>query len=194
VNLAIIKTGMDKGYKSSFMIGFGSCFGDLVYLVSALLGLTIIFELSFVKWVVWVVGTLALLYFTFMMIKESIQPKLIDITGIVTAQRNNWKYILYGLGLALSSPTSIIFFAATAAPIVANLHTHNSTALTAFIVGFFIAGLIWSAGMALLSSRTGKMLGVRFTRIMSLISAVIFLYFAIKVFINGLETIIKVAF
>jgi L-lysine exporter family protein LysE/ArgO len=191
VNLSIIKTGIERGYKSSFLIGFGSCFGDLIYLLSALLGVTIIFEISIVKWIVWIVGTLVLLYFTFKMLKESLQPKLIDTSGIIVAQRTDLKYIVYGLGLALSSPTSIIFFAATAAPIVANLHSHDFVNLASFVIGFFIAGVIYSIGMAMVSSRAGKILGVKFTRILSITSTFIFLYFAIKVFVTGLVTIIK---
>lgn len=34
VNVAIVKAGVERGFKSSFMIGFGSCFGEITVLLT----------------------------------------------------------------------------------------------------------------------------------------------------------------
>ncbi|MEK3913223.1 LysE family transporter [Paenibacillus sp. FSL H7-0331] len=41
VNIAIMKTRMEREFKHSFMIGFGAFFGDLFYLSLALIGVSL---------------------------------------------------------------------------------------------------------------------------------------------------------
>lgn len=53
VNVAVLKTGIEKGLRPSFAIGFGSCFGDLFYLTLALLGVSVVFEITWVKRTLW---------------------------------------------------------------------------------------------------------------------------------------------
>ncbi|MFC3345354.1 LysE family translocator [Paenibacillus abyssi] len=191
VNVAAIKAGMEKGFKPSFLLGFGSCFGDLFYLTLALLGMTVIFEFTWVKWVLWIGGTVILLYLALRMLKDTIKPKPIDAANVQSGSEKAWKNIVFGAGLTLSSPTVIIWFAVVAGPIVAGLHLDKPAILFIFIIGFFTAGLLWSLVIAAVSSSTGKRLGTRFVRGLSLISALLFLFFAGKVFIDGIALVTR---
>ena len=194
VNVAIMKTGIEKGFKPSFMIGFGSCFGDLMYLSLALIGFTFIFEIVIVKWTLWILGTLVLLYLTYKMLREAISPKMIDANGrSAENNRPSWREFLFGIGAALSSPSGIIWFAVVAGPIVGSLHIHHSgMMLFSFMLGFFFAGLLWSFVIAFISSQTGGLIASKYIRGISLASALLFLYFAIKVFLEGAKTILNV--
>lgn len=189
VNVAIVKAGVERGFKSSFMIGFGSCFGDMTYLALALFGFSYILNIEAVNWILWIAGTLVLLFLSYKMIKESIHPKLIDWNGSVAETRRSKADFWFGLGAALSSPTVMLWFVASAGPIVAELSGEGRVIIAMFLAGFFTAGLLWSFVMALISARTGKALGPTFIRGLSIMSAVLFLYFACKVFISGLSNI-----
>lgn len=194
VNVAIIKTGVERGFKPSFMIGFGSCFGDLTYLALALIGFSFILEITVVRWILWIAGTVVLLLLAYKMAKESLHPRMIDWKegeedGVRQSKRRLADF-LFGLGAALSSPTVMLWFVASAGPIVAEVHGDSRYTIAVFIAGFFIAGLLWSLGMAYLSGRAGKALGAKFVRIISLFSALLFVYFAIRVFWSGLQFVL----
>ncbi len=189
VNVALMKTGMERGFKPSFMLGFGSCFGDLFYLSLALLGISFIFELEAVQWTLWIVGSAVLLYLTYKMLRESWRPKPLEADGTDSAKHSSVKGFLTGAGLALSSPTVIVWFAFVAGPIVAGMNLSAGT-LWMFVAGFFAAGLAWSFGIALASSRFSTLAGPRIVRGLSFASAILFFYFAMRVFWGGLRDVL----
>lgn len=189
VNVAIVKAGVERGFKPSFMIGFGSCFGDMAYLALALFGFSYILNIEAVKWSLWIAGTIVLLFLSYKMIKESIRPKMIVWNGGGSVTRTSSADFWFGLGAALSSPTVMLWFVASAGPIVAELNGDGKAVISLFVAGFFAAGLLWSLMMAIISSRTGKALGPTFIRVLSLLSAVLFLYFAFRVFLSGLSNV-----
>lgn len=188
VNTAIVRTGMEKGWKPSFAIGFGSCFGDLLYMSLALYGVGAVFELPAVKWLLWLAGTAVLLVLAGGMIRATLRPQPIPSAAAGEnrlPRRSLLRHWLAGAGLALASPTSIVWFAAVAGPIAAGLHVGRGSGLGLFVGGFFAAGLLWSLSVAWLSSRTGLWAGPAIARALSLCSALLFLYFAVKVFWDG---------
>ncbi|GIO11001.1 hypothetical protein J19TS2_05560 [Cohnella xylanilytica] len=194
VNIAIMKTGLDRGFAASFRIGFGSCFGDAFYLLLALLGWTAIFKLPAVEWILWIGGTLVLLWLTKNMIRDTIRPKKLDPdspqTGAIGGEgRPAWKDVAVGLGLAVSSPTLILSFAVIAGPVVADIDIRDAGVMTSFVIGFFAAGLLWSLVIAWLGSRASR-LGQGTLRALSLASAALFLAFAVSLFVNGLRSLV----
>jgi L-lysine exporter family protein LysE/ArgO len=189
VNIAIMKTGLERGFGASFRIGFGSCFGDAFYMMLALLGWTAVFHYAGVQWVLWIGGTLVLLWLTQNMIRDTIRPKMLNGSGEAVKSRGGWGDILVGAGLAISSPTLILSFAAIAGPVVADLDIRDGMVLAAFITGFVSAGLLWSLLLAWLGSRAAR-LGKGVFRTMSLLSAILFLAFAVNLFWNGLWELI----
>nr|WP_240344087.1 LysE family transporter [Paenibacillus sp. SYP-B3998] len=191
VNVAMIKTGMDKGFKRSFQLGFGSCFGDLTYLVLALLGVTVIFQIPVVRWVMWIGGTLVLAWMTIQMLRKSLSKQ--EELAFSGAPTKEGKQFWWGLGLTLSSPTVILWFAVVAGPIIASFGTHDMTTTTVFIAGFFAASVVWSGFIALVSGVSRKWSSARFIRIMSLVSAVLFLILTVKIFMDGWQHLLHPA-
>lgn len=189
VNLAIMKTGLDRGFAPSFRIGFGSCFGDAFYMLLALLGWTAVFHYLAVQWVLWTGGTLVLLWLTRNMIRDTIRPKKMTADAQAIHNRSAWGDIAIGAGLAISSPTLILSFVAISGPVVADLDIQQARVIIAFVAGFVLAGILWSAMIAWLGSRAGR-LGTSTMRVLSLLSAVLFLAFAVNLFWDGLNSLL----
>lgn len=190
VNVALMKTGIERGFRPSFLMGFGSCFGDLFYLALALLGVSFVFDIPFVKWTLWIAGTIVLLYLTWKMLRDTFRPHLPKADEAqAAAPASPLRHVLTGAGLALSSPTVILWFAAVAGPIVAGMELDGAGGIALFVSGFFAAGLAWSLAVALLSSRFGAAAGPRMAQILSFLSALLFFYFAVNVFWSGLRDI-----
>ncbi|GIQ68285.1 lysine transporter LysE [Xylanibacillus composti] len=197
VNVAILKLGLERGFRSSFALGLGSGIGDLIYLSLALAGLAVIFEYKAVSWGLWLLGTPVLLWLAWRMLRESMRSQaartgqeLASAVEQSVDKRSDWKLFAAGIGLALSSPSLILAFAATSGAIVASVNIRDTHIWLSFVTGFFTTGVLWSFVMAWISSRSGKLMGAKTVRVLSLISAGIFLYFAWHVFTHGLQTLL----
>lgn len=186
VNVATIKAGIEKGFLPALLIGFGSSMGDLIYALLAFAGISLLLQIEWVRIVLWVGGTAVLLYMTYGMLRATVAPK--SVGGTEAAQRTDkplWKEFIWGMGLALASPTAILWFMSIGGGIIAAHSMHAAGSMLLFFGGFFSASLAWSVIVASLSSQAGKRLGAKFTRAVSLVSAVLFLYFAVMVFADG---------
>jgi L-lysine exporter family protein LysE/ArgO len=187
VNLAIIRAGMERGFRPAFAIGFGSCFGDLTYMLLVLLGFAFVLQFAFVQSILWIGGTLTLLWLAWRMAREAWRTRSKTVNeepNVRSTIPNNWtlKDVIIGIGLAVLSPSAVLWYVAVAVPIVAGLQISTSL----FVAGFFSAGLIWSISLAWMSSRSSRQVGLLFLRWMSIVSAFLFLYFAVNVFRSGL--------
>ncbi len=193
VNVAIVREGVSRGFRPAFLIGVGSSFGDLTYALLATTGVALLLGIPSVRWALWIGGTIMLLYFTVSMLRAAWKPKSMDDTGAndpsqSLPQRSALRSFLWGWGLAIASPTAILWFATVGGSVVAKSPVQGPLALGVFLAGFFSASMLWSFGMALLASTSGKRLGPSFVRAISLASAALFLYFAVDVFLEGYHT------
>jgi L-lysine exporter family protein LysE/ArgO len=193
VNVAVVKTGLERGVLPSFLLGLGSSFGDLIYAGLSMVGMSLLMQFTIVRWILWIGGTLVLLYLSYNMIQETLRPKNLNVSpnGLVQSSKSWLKPFLTGLGLALSSPSAILWFAAVGGSVIAaTAHRYQVSALTTFFMGFFCAGVLWSILMAYVSGQVRKVMGAQWIRIFSLVSAGLFIYFACRVFLNGLHTLL----
>ncbi|MFN0222689.1 LysE family transporter [Paenibacillus sp. KR2-11] len=193
VNVTIMKTGVERGLVPAALVGVGSGIGDLIYAVLSMVGVTLILGNIYIRWILWVGGTLILLYLTWQMIRSVIRTKGVDLQDTKKgSSRGTVKDLYMGITLALASPTAILFFASIGGSVIASTtgSTSSTESLILFFVGFFVAGLLWSAFMAVVSSQGAKLLGEKLTRGFSIVSAVLFLFFAVKVFLDGYHTLL----
>ncbi len=214
VNLAIIRTGIVRGAFPAFLIGLGSCFGDIIWAGLAGAGIVALLQFTIVRWVLWIGGTAALLYLTFQMVRQAIAAptpgaaqvgpetaasaavlpsharqigSLLALVGPATGMGRDF---LDGLLLALASPTAIVWFAAVGGSLIASSVGNATTVdLTSFYAGFFLAGLGWSLAVAVGAAVLGRALGPALVRMTAIASAALFVYFAWRVFISGIETL-----
>jgi L-lysine exporter family protein LysE/ArgO len=194
VNVAILRAGVERGFLPSFMIGIGSSFGDLTYAVLSVMGVSYILnQFAVLRWILWVGGTLVLIFMTVQMLRASFKPKEVQGSAdtVKIASRPWYRDAAWGLGLALSSPSVILWFAMVGGSIVASQGDRIKGALTPFLLGFFTASIVWSFFMALISSEGGKRMGTRLHRGFSILSSLLFLYLAIHVFFNGYTEFVR---
>lgn len=193
VNIAVIKTGLERGAVPSFLVGLGSSFGDLIYAGLSMVGMSLLMQFSAVRWILWIGGTVVLLYLSFNMIKETLRPRNLNVAsdGLVRSDNSWFKPFLTGVGLALSSPSAILWFAAVGGSVIAaTARRYQIDTLATFFLGFFCAGVLWSFVVAYVSGQVRKIIGTQWVRLLSLVSAVLFIYFACRVFLNGLHTLL----
>ncbi len=190
VNIAIMKTGVERGALPALMIGVGSGIGDLVYAALSLVGISLVLELAAVRWALWIGGTLVLLYLTISMIRHSLSSRAFTSDGDTTTSSSLRNDFLWGIGLALSSPSAILWFATVGGSVIASTHMESRLSLVDFFGGFFLASNLWSIAIAYICQHGGNMMGPKLMKGFSVASAGLFLCFAVKVFMNGYRTLL----
>jgi len=185
VNLALLRASLRQGGAAGFLLGLGSCVGDVAYFALAVWGASALLERSAVRWSLWLFGTGVLLFLTWRMAREVIYPKKLALGDPKNGSRESGlKLFATGAGLALASPTGILWFAAVGGSVIASFGNRNS--LFPFAAGFGAAAVTWSFVFAYTAAAL-RMFGARVVRAISLVSALLFLYFAVAVFVDGLR-------
>jgi L-lysine exporter family protein LysE/ArgO len=193
VNVAMVRTGLQHGAKAAFLLGLGSSFGDLIYALTSLVAISFVLQNLMVRWCLWLGGTGVLLALTYRMLKESFNPaKVSYASGDVSPPENHsgGGDFARGLGLALASPSAILWFATVGGSVIAS-SANGTKVLVPFFVGFFGCGVSWSLAIAIITGQGRKVMGPNFIRALSFGSALLFLYFAIKVFVEGYRTLLR---
>jgi L-lysine exporter family protein LysE/ArgO len=190
VNVAIVRTALRRGGGAAFLVGLGSCLGDLAYFVAALLGVGVLMRATPVRWAIWLGGTAMLLFLAARMVREVVRPRSIDLEGEGAPARRSLGLLGWGLALALASPTAILWFAAVGGSVIAASATASGRApAISFATGFFAAGVVWSACLSAAAAVLVRIGGRKVTRGLAFVSALLFLYFAGLVFLRGMTTV-----
>lgn len=187
-NLAVLEVSLQRGGTAGLLLGVGSCLGDLIYFALAVLGASMVLELAPIQWSLWIGGTGTLLYLGWRMACEVVRPRTRSFHQVPALSRREGASLLFtGIGMALASPTAILWFAAVAGSVIAS-SASDPNSLWRFGAGFATAGMAWAALFAY-SAAALRRLGSNLVRGLSLASALLFAYFAGLVFLNGLKTI-----
>jgi L-lysine exporter family protein LysE/ArgO len=188
VNVAMIDVTLKYGRKAALWMGFGSCFGDLFYAVLALAGMSFLLQFVWVQWLTWLGGGALLLWLAFKMAREALR----DATRAETthpALPSRRHLFGRGLTLAMASPSSILWFAAVGGTLIAQATDGSWLGTVDFLAGFFIGGVAWTIFITLGAHHGGKTLGTRFKQGCHIVSALLYLYFALLVIRNGYQAL-----
>jgi L-lysine exporter family protein LysE/ArgO len=183
-NIAMITLAMQRGFFQGFWLGLGTCVGDLIYAVAALVGMTVLLQFETVRWVLWLGGSLLLVWFAVKMLLAAWRGDGQVQAGQVVVE-SPWREFLRGIFLAMSSPTAIFWFAAVGGVLISRSGGGSLLEAGLFLSGFFAAGLLWCLSLCLIASHGGRLLGNRLLTWSYLLSAAIFCYFAVYVIVSG---------
>jgi L-lysine exporter family protein LysE/ArgO len=187
VNVALIRLGLTRGLRAALVFGLGSCIGDMIYALSSLSLVNLLLAHKAVRLVLWIGGSAVLLWLTVKMLRESRRTPAAAAVAAAGADPETLglaREFGRGIMLALSSPTAILWFAAVGGSVIA-AHAKDRSALGPFFAGFFVAGVLWTVALAALTGYAHRRLSANFTRVLALLSAGLFAYFALVVFVNG---------
>jgi len=183
VNVMIVRTAIDRGALPAFLIGLGSCIGDLIWACAGALGVSVLLSWPPAAWVLWLGGSGVLCWFAAAALRDAARGGNIDDSSPLR-RANGRGAIALGLGVALSSPTLILWTATVGGSIVAS-QAADLAGFVPFISGFGAAAVAHSAVLAGVVGATRRFTGPRTIRAVSLISALMFAAFAIGIFVDG---------
>ena len=183
VNVMIVRTAIDRGAWPAFLIGLGSCIGDLIWACAGALGVSALLAWPPAAWILWLGGSAALCWFAAAALRDATRGGSIDESSPLR-RANGIRAIGLGLGIALGSPTLILWTATVGGSVIAS-QAADLAGFIPFISGFGAAAVAHSAILSGVVGATRRFTGPRTVRAVSLISALMFAAFAIGIFMDG---------
>ncbi|MEO8099105.1 MAG: LysE family transporter [Acidobacteriota bacterium] len=191
VNIVTLRISLSRNATAAFFLGLGSVVGDLVYFALAVMGATALLGSRPVRLGLWIFGTITLLVLAIRAVREVLHPKMLAMDGKLPDSKGGLaKLFVTGVGLALASPSAILWFAAVGGSVIASYGSpdgDNRRTFLFFAAGFALAGVAWAAAFAYGAAALKHWLGWRLAKGLSFASALLFLYFAADVFVRGLR-------
>jgi len=173
----VIKQGLCNGKKNAFLAVLGILTGNIVYLTLVGIGLSKVGQTPYFQMIIGFLGGIYLLKISYFTFKEKVK---IDKT--CENSKNIYKEALF---LNLSNPKAMIFFAIIVAPFLS-----KNIMLSLFVLFLGISLAFITA--AFISSKIN--LEEKILNIINKIASLVFLFFAVKLFIisfDSFEAIIK---
>ncbi len=183
VNVMIVRTAIDRGAWPALLIGLGSCIGDVIWACAGALGVSALLQWPPAAWVLWIGGSAILCWFAAAALRDAVRGGSIDDSSPLR-RATGLRAVGLGLGVALSSPTLILWTATVGGSVVASQAT-SVAGFIPFISGFATAAVLHSVVLAGVVGATRRFTGPRTIRAVSLVSALMFAVFAIGIFVDG---------
>jgi len=189
VNVMIVRTAIDRGAWPAFLIGLGSCIGDVIWACAGALGVSALLQWPPAAWVLWLGGSAILCWFAAAALRDAVRGGSIDDSSPLR-RANGVGAVVLGLGIALGSPTLILWTATVGGSVVAS-QAKSIEGFLPFIAGFATAAVLHSAALAGVVGATRRFTGPRTIRSVSLISALMFAAFAVGIFVDGARRLLN---
>jgi L-lysine exporter family protein LysE/ArgO len=183
VNVMLVRTAIDRGAWPAFLIGLGSCIGDVIWACAGAIGVSALLQWPPAAWILWLGGSAILCWFAAAALRDAVRGGSIDDSSPLR-RANGLRAVGLGLGVALSSPTLILWTATVGGSVVAA----QATSIAGFIP--FISGFATAAISGVVGA-TRRFTGPRTIRAVSLISALMFAAFAVGIFIEGAHRLLS---
>lgn len=187
VNVALINTALRSGMRAAMLLGLGSCFGDLAYAVLSLFGIGLLLKYTALRLAISLIGLASLLYLAWDATRAALRDQAIIVDGTQLSPMPPQALFLRGLLLSLASITSILWFAAVGGSMIAHNNPQTGAGQLVLFGGFFAGGFSWCLFITGLSAHGGRRLGDHFRRYCNAISALLFLYFALRIALGLLQ-------
>jgi L-lysine exporter family protein LysE/ArgO len=184
-NIAMITLAMQRGFLPGFWLGLGTCFGDLAYAMLALAGMTVLLQYQAVRWLLWLGGSAMLIWFAARMVMAALASSSEMALAGDAGPRSGVREFGRGVFLAMSSPSAILWFAAVGGALISRAGASGPLGTGLFLGGFFSAGVLWCVAICSAASHGGRLLGARLLKYSYIVSAGIFIWFAIYVITSG---------
>lgn len=173
-----LRRGVRGGFSSALAVQIGSLIGDFVWAVLGLLGAAALMTLPWIKIPLSAGGAILLAWMAWRAARDAFGPMPDSESG----GRLDASGFVAGVGLSLSTPTNIVYWAALGGTISAlGVSNPNGVAFAVFLFGFMIACVAWCFFCAGMIAWMRKMTSPTIWSTLNLFCAAGLLFFSIKV-------------
>lgn len=187
VNAAVMDKGIKSGFFQAWLLGLGAMTADIVYMITVYLGVGMFLQTPIMQSFLWFFGFFVLMYTGIETILSS--GKIVLET---TAGGSGFKSFVSGFLMSISNPLTILFWLGIYGSVLAKTAaSHGTGELILYSCGIIVGLILWDFVMAAISSSFRKLLTHRLLTIISILSglsligfALFFGYQALKLFLH----------
>jgi L-lysine exporter family protein LysE/ArgO len=183
VNAAQMDKGIKSGFFQAWLLGLGALTADIVYMLAVYLGVVKFLETPFIQSFLWLFGFFVLMY-------TGIET-IISSGKIVLEHRggeSGFKSFVSGFLMSISNPLTILFWLGIYGSVLAKTaSSYGTSELFLYSFGIILGLVLWDIVMAAISSSFRKLLTTRLLTIISIISGLSLIGFALFFGYQALE-------
>ncbi|WP_058306225.1 LysE family transporter [Gracilibacillus massiliensis] len=188
INAAQINHGIRNGFLHSWMVGLGSLLGEIIFILGVFFGVVHFLETPFMKTFLWSFGAFVLLYTG---IESMLSTKTVDSIEERTKDSLS-KTFRSGFLITISNPLSILFWLGIYGSVLANtIDKYDHLHLFWYGAAILIGVMIWDVTMALVSSSSRHMFSTNTLKLISTITGLSLIGFAIYFGFQAVQLIFK---
>lgn len=175
VNAAQMDKGIKNGFLQAWLLGLGALTADIIYMLTVYLGVVKYLETPFMQSFLWLFGFFVLMY-------TGIET-MFNSGKIVMEHRgeeSGFKSFFSGFIMSISNPLTILFWLGIYGSVLAKTASSYGTGeLVVYSCGIILGLILWDIVMAAISSSFRRLLTFRLLTLISLISGVSLIGFAL---------------
>jgi L-lysine exporter family protein LysE/ArgO len=176
VNAAQMDKGIRSGFFHSWVLGLGALTADIIYMLTVYLGVSRFLETPFMQTFLWLFGFFVLLYTG---IETVIGAGKITIAKDRKIESVS-KSFFSGFLMSISNPLTILFWLGIYGSVLAKTaSTYGTSELILYSTAIILGLVLWDITMALISSSFKKMLTSRILTVISILSGLSLIGFAL---------------
>jgi threonine/homoserine/homoserine lactone efflux protein len=188
VNVEIIKRGLASGFKPAFLTGAGAMSADATYLTLIFFGLTAFLNISVMKIILGIGGSLILVYLGALSIKEFFCSTGDDRKSPRRLFNNSY---VTGYVLAISSPMTIVWWTGVFGALLAS-QSNGPTSASAFFscLSILLGCFLWVFSLSLVLHFGKKFINEKTAGFISLIAGVFLIAFSFYFMFRAIQLLI----
>jgi threonine/homoserine/homoserine lactone efflux protein len=177
VNLEIIKRGLRAGVKQAFLTGAGAMSADTTYLILIFFGLASFLNMSFMKILLGIGGSVVLIYLGAMSTKDFLHKSAPDKNQTRRLFKNSF---VTGYVLAIASPMNMVWWTGVFGALLAS-QTRTQTNITAFFscLSILLGCFLWVFFLACALHWGKKIINEKIIRLISFVAGIFLIGFGI---------------
>ncbi len=188
VNAAQMDKGIKNGFFHSWLLGLGALSADIVYMLAVYMGVVRFLETPFMQTFLWLFGFFVLMYTGIETILGA--GKVVMQKG--TKTESSLKSFLSGFFMSISNPLTILFWLGIYGSVLARTATtYGASELVLYSFAIILGLIIWDITMAFISSSFKKLLTTQILTLISFLSGLSLIGFAIYFGIQAIKVLIQ---
>jgi L-lysine exporter family protein LysE/ArgO len=146
-NVAVIRRGLKYGFLPAFLVGLGVVFADMTYLLLIYFGLSNFINVPVVRTVIWICGTVVLLYLGYDSVKGYFKGVNLEDSETKTGGNS----FLIGYAINISNPMTIVWWLGVfGSTLASSLRGVSPTVALLSSLTILIGVLLWHFMMSVL--------------------------------------------
>jgi len=185
--VAVIQTGLRRGFQRAFWTGLGITSADLTYMLVVYFGLAGVIALPMVKILIWTMGALVLFYLGYLSIRDS--GRKLDFSAAKAPSTRN--PFLVGYLINISNPIAVVFWLGIFGSLI-GVNGAAAAGIGALLRGLSIlAGILaWHTSMAILTHWGQRFVNEKSARIISIVAGIALIGFGLRFGYYALEALL----